>query len=179
MKIVEPIRKKGDLVKVESILALNKRDLLFFVMGTNSGLRISDILALKVKDVKNRSYVEIVEKKTKKRKRFPLNSKLKPLIADFTKGRKGEEPLFKTRFDNPLDRVQAYRIINQACKEVGIEQKVGTHTLRKSFGYHHYQQFKDVVILQKILNHSSPCVTMRYTGIEQDNIDKSYAKFVL
>lgn len=179
MNIVEPIRNRKDLAKVEAVLSANKRNLLFFVMGTNSGLRISDILSLDVKDVRNVSHIEVIEKKTGKRKKFPINSKLKALITDFVKGRGDSEPLFVSRFGNRLNRIRAYEVINQACKRAGVHYRVGTHTMRKTFGYHHYQQFKDVAILQKIFNHSSPSITMRYIGIEQDNIDASYRKFVL
>ena len=78
-----------------------------------------------------------------------------------------------------MQRTYCYRIINDACSEAGVEYKVGTHTLRKTFGYHHYQKFKDVVVLQKIFNHFSPQVTLRYIGIDQDMIDESYNNFVL
>lgn len=180
MNIVEPIRKKKDIRKIEKFLAKkNKRDLLMFTMGTNGGLRISDILALDVKDVKNKSHIEIVEKKTGKHKKFPINSKLKDLINKFIDGKPSNEPLFKTKFDGRLDRFQAYKIINGACSAIGMTCKIGTHTLRKTFGYHHYQQFKDVVLLQKIFNHSAPSTTLRYIGIEQEEIDQSYNNFIL
>ena len=179
MNIVEPIRSKKDLCKVEAILSKNRRDLLFFVTGTNSGLRISDVLGLNVGDVKNKAYIDIIEKKTGKHKRFPVNSKLQALIKDFVSGRSNDEPLFLSKFNNRLNRIQAYTIINQACREAGITYKVGTHTLRKTFGYHHYKQFNDLVILQKIFNHSSSCITLRYIGIDQDKIDESYNNFVL
>lgn len=84
MTTVEPIRNKKDIEKVEKyLLKQNKRDYMLFVMGINCGLRISDILALDVGDVRNKTYIQIVEKKTGKFKKFPINSKLKPLIADF------------------------------------------------------------------------------------------------
>ena len=70
-------------------------------------------------------------------------------------------------------------MIKNACEEVGLEEKIGTHSMRKTFGYHHYQQFKDIVILQKIFNHSSPQITLRYIGVEQDQIDDSYNNFIL
>ena len=60
-----------------------------------------------------------------------------------------------------------------------LEDKFGTHTMRKTFGYHHYKKFKDVAMLQKIFNHSSPEITLRYIGIEQDEIDESYTNFVI
>ena len=74
---------------------------------------------------------------------------------------------------------QVYKIRDEVCNDVGINYKVGTHSLRKTFGYHHYIKFKDIAILQKILNHSSTSITLRYIGIEQDRIDESYMNFVL
>ena len=180
MNLVEPIRKKRDLNKIEKILEKqNLRDLLFFVIGTNCGLRISDILNLNVGDVKNKAYIDLTEKKTGKQKRFPINAKLKALLEEFTRNRNDNEPLFLTRFHNRMERTQCYRIINSACGKAGINCRVGTHTLRKTFGYHHYQKFKDVAMLQKIFNHFSPHVTLKYIGIDQDMIDESYNNFVL
>ena len=180
MTTVEPIRSKKDIEKVEKLLAKqSKRDLLLFNIGTNCGLRISDILRLNVGDVRNKSYIQIVEKKTGKFKKFPINAKLKPLIEEFCKGRRDKEPLFLSHWKHRLARSTAYYMIKDACKRAGLEEKIGTHSLRKTFGYHHYQQFKDIVILQKIFNHSSPQITMRYIGIEQDKIDDSYNNFVL
>lgn len=66
----------------------------------------------------------------------------------------------------------------QLAKEVGLTE-IGTHTLRKTFGYHFYQQYKDVAVLQQIFNHSSPAVTMRYIGITQDIIDEKVDNFTL
>ena len=78
-----------------------------------------------------------------------------------------------------MERTQCYRILNEACRKAGIDYKIGTHTLRKTFGYHHYKKYKDVAILQKIFNHSSPLVTSIYIGINQDILDDSYMKFIL
>ena len=69
--------------------------------------------------------------------------------------------------------------MNNACLQLGLKYNIGTHSLRKTFGYHHYKQFKDIVILQKIFNHSSSDITLRYIGIDQDKIDESYRNFIL
>ena len=180
MTIVEPIKNKDDIKKVENVLAKkNGRDLLLFVIGINCGLRISDILSLDVGDVKGQSHIRIVEKKTGKFKKFPVNAKLKPMFEEYTKGKNPDEPLFKTVFQNRMQRFAAYYIVRSACKEAGLQEKVGTHTMRKTFGYHHYRKFKDVAILQKIFNHSSPEITLRYIGIEKYEIEKSYVNFIL
>ena len=73
----------------------SKRDLLLFVIGTNCGLRISDSLRLNVSDVRNKTHIQITEKKTGKFKKFPINSKIKPMLDEFIEGRKNEEPLHK------------------------------------------------------------------------------------
>lgn len=180
MTTVEPIRKVADIKKIEKYLAeTNSRDLLLFTIGTNCGLRISDIIALNVGDVRGKSHIQLIEKKTGKFRKIPINVKLKPMFDNFVKGRYSGEALFESRFHNRLDRFTAYRIIKTACKNAGLEEKVGTHTMRKTFGYHHYKKYKDVAMLQKIFNHSNPEVTLRYIGIEQDQIDKSYSNFIL
>ena len=82
---------------------------------------------------------------------------------------------------DPLESILSISVQNfvNSCKEAGLQERVGTHTMRKTFGYHHYQKFKDVAMLQKIFNHSSPQITLRYIGIEQDQIDESYSNFIL
>ena len=180
MTTVEPIRNIDDIRKVEAVLKRQgQRNLLFFTIGTNCGLRISDILALNVRDVKGKSHIQLTEIKTGKFKKFPINIKLRPMIDNYTRDKELDEPLFVTIFGNRLERVAAYYIVRDACKAAGLEEKVGTHTLRKTFGYHHYKKNKDVAILQKIFNHSAPQITLRYIGIDQDQIDKSYENFIL
>ncbi len=182
MTTVEAIRSIENIRKIERVFSKQvrgKRNALLFAIGTNCGLRISDIIALNVGDVRGKSHIQIIEKKTGKFKKFPVNSKLKPMIDEFTKGKRSDEALFKTRFANRMDRFTAYRIMQTACKLAGIEEKVGTHTMRKTFGYHYYKKYKDVVMLQKIFNHSSPVVTMRYIGVEQDQIDETCSNFIL
>ena len=185
--IVEPIKSKKDLERIEEFLENHsKRNRLIFAFGINTGLRVSDILGLNVEDVEGKSYVEIKEKKTGKYKRFPLNTKLKVLIKDYLQNERCKsyslaenEPLFLGKKHCRLDRSQVYRFLNEACKQLGITANVGTHTMRKSFGYHFYKKYNDVALLQKILNHSSPAITLRYIGIAQEEIDLSYSNFEL
>lgn len=184
--LVEPIKDKKDVEAIEQYLSKHSlRNQLIWAFGTNTGLRISDILGLNVDDVRNKQYVEIVEKKTKKYKRFPLNDKLKNLIRKYLVIRDkmysltDDEPLFIGKKHCRLHRSQVYRFINEVCRNLGITVNVGTHTMRKTFGYHHYKQNNDVALLQKIFNHSSPSITMRYIGIAQEELDESYINFEL
>ncbi|MEW5820481.1 MAG: site-specific integrase [Cyanobacteriota bacterium] len=182
MEFVQPIRNKETIECVKNeLLKTGYRDYILFVLGINTGLRISDILKLKVISVKDNTHITIKEDKTGKEKRFLININLKQYIDKYIKAMSENEYLFQSRQGNnkALTRVQAYRIINQVAKKVGIKERIGTHTLRKTFGYHHYQQFKDIAILQNIFNHSSPSVTLRYIGINDDIKDKTIESFSL
>lgn len=180
MKQVEPIRNLSEIQRIKKILSNNLRDRLLFVFGINTGLRISDILKLKVKDVKNRNHLTITEQKTNKIKKFLIMNELKQEIKSYIKDKQSDTYLFKSsQSNNPISRIQAYRIIHSACKKAKVKGNIGTHTLRKTFGYHFYKKTKDIVILQNIFNHSSPKITLRYIGINQDIIDRSLKNFYL
>lgn len=179
MELVEPIKSKKDIQRI--IKYLKSRNILYstvFQFGIYSGLRVSDILALNISDVRDKKYVEIREKKTHKYKKFPINERLKQVIEEYLPIRQemywNTKALFVSKKGSRLGRSQVYRFINEACKELGIEGDFGTHTMRKTFGYHFYQDTKDVVMLQKIFNHSSPAVTLHYIGITQESIDDVY-----
>lgn len=181
MKTVQPLREKELIEKMKSeLLNIGYKNYMLFVVGINTGLRISDILKLKVSDVKDKTHIIITEKKTKKNKRFLINSSLRAEIDRYIKNMNDMDYLFKSqKGDNKaISRIQAYRILNKAADKLGIEE-IGTHTLRKTFGYWHYKQYKDVAILQDIFNHSAPSVTLRYIGINDDMKDKTIENFYL
>ncbi|MDF2650010.1 MAG: site-specific integrase [Paenibacillus sp.] len=180
MEFVQPIRSVKKLEDMKAVLrSRSERDWFLMVMGINVGLRISDLLPLLVRDVRNKSHIVIREKKTGKKKRFPINAELREIINAYIKGKGDDEPLFPSRkTGRNIDRVQAYRILNRAAAEVGLAE-IGTHTLRKTFGYHFYKRYKDVALLQQIFNHSAPSITMRYIGINQDIIDQAISGFHL
>lgn len=178
MNFVEPIREGKKVDDIANFLrAQSERNYIMFILGIYSGLRISDILSLKVKDVKNRDYINIREKKTGKQKNFQINSFLKKELKKYCEGKDNNEYLIKSRQGKkPLSRAMAYKIIREAGEEFGI-MNLGTHSMRKTFGYHFYQQYKDVIVLQKIFNHSDPSITLHYIGIEQAAINTKIKNF--
>jgi Site-specific recombinase XerD len=177
MKYVEPIRSKQQIEAVKGYLKnRNLRDWLLFVLGINSGLRISDLLLLKISDVKAKDRIIIREMKTGKIKDFPLSLTCKKTINEYLTSIHNEsEWLFKSqKGDQPITRIQAYRIMNKAACAVGIKEAIGTHTLRKTFGYWAYKSGVDITRIQKLLNHSAPSVTLAYIGITKDELDNIY-----
>jgi len=181
MKFVEPIR---DLQKINSmkkiLLAQRERDHLLFVVGINSPYRISDLIRIQYHHVidekmKVRNHLILIEKKTNKENKVALSKGVKKAIENYVKGHyKGNpnEYLFKSRkgINEHIGRVQAWQIISDAAKELGIEN-IGTHSLRKTFGYHQIKRGTNITLLMKMFNHSSESVTLRYIGITQDDMD--------
>jgi integrase len=181
MDFVQPIRELEKIEEIKKELKRSsKRNYILFYTGINTGLRISDLLQLKVKDVQDTTHIVITEKKTGKNNRFKINKALRKEIDDYIKNMGSEEYLFNSGKERqrPISRVQAYRILRAAAVKTGVAE-VGTHSLRKTFGYHFYQMTKDLALLQKILNHSSTNITLRYIGIQQDALDEAIDRFSL
>ena len=166
-------------------MSTSLRNYCLFTLGINSGLRISDLLKLKVSDVvdesrKMRERITLREKKTNKTKDFPISEVARKAIGEYLKTRTYDinEPLFvsqkKKDGKTSLQRDQVYKIINNAARSIGINERIGTHTLRKTFGYHAYQAGVSIEVIQKLFNHSAPSITLRYIGITQDDMDNVY-----
>ena len=181
IKDVQPIRSVEKIKDMKWSLKkwCGERDYIMFLIGINAGLRISDILDLKIVDVKGKKKLTIIEGKTKKPRDIYLTNIYEEL-NDYIGTLQGTEWLFPSRKgDKAISRVQAYRQLNKAANMVDITEGIGTHTLRKTFGYWHYKQFKDVAELQMILNHSHPQITLDYIGITDEQIENNMKIFVL
>lgn len=171
---VQPIRSQEELQEFKWSLDryCNKRDFYLFVFGINTGLRISDILPLKVKDVKNKYHIHIVQRKNKKPRTVKIGH-FSNITEDYIRNMKDDDFLFGSRKGNShISSTQAYRTLVKAGKMID-RYDIGTHTMRKTFGYHHYKRNKDVATLQEIFSHSSPDITKRYIGITQEELDDS------
>jgi len=176
MNEVQSIKDRAHIERIKD--AMHGRDKLLFILGINVGLRISDLLALTAGDLR-KERITIRESKTGKTRTFALNDAaqdavrtlLDPALPD-------DSPAFPSRKGNaPIGRVQAYRAINQAVVRAGLADeypRIGTHSLRKTFGYHAYAAGADITLLMRVLNHASPRETLRYIGIEADDITDVY-----
>ena len=183
MEFVQPIRDRKKIDRIKRLLkAESLRDYALFTLGINSGLRVSDLLSLRVEDVRDskgkiRDRIALRETKTGKTKNFPIGDSARKALEEYlvNEDAYSDMPLFPSRKGSKaITRVQAYRILNSVAKAVGIKEKIGTHTLRKTFGYHAYTRGMDLSVIQKLMNHSSPGITLNYIGITQDDLDQVY-----
>jgi len=178
VEYVNPIRDIETIQKMKRVIGSHStRDLLLFVLGINTGISLNDLLNLKVSDIwdgtKMSEFLEIIDEKTGEVKTFYLNSKVEEALLEYLSKNECESDdyLFKSKknHNQPITRQQAYRIINNAAKEVGISEKIGTTTLRKTFGYHAYYKGVAISLIKSIFNHNSTAETLKYIGIEKND----------
>lgn len=176
MECVSPIKEISQIHAIkEKLQKQSLRDYVLFVFGINTGIRVHDLLSLRVSDVWDgegvKEFLTISAEKNEAQKVFYLNQKVKTALENYlARGTlQDSDFLFKSKKNNlPITRQQAYRIINGVAKEVGITGKIGMHTLRKTFGYHAYRKGIAISILMDIYNHHTHAETLRYIGIDKD-----------
>lgn len=191
MAKVEPIRSKRKLKQIANMLRGSEkwRDYSLFVLGINFGLRIGDLLQLQIKDIvdedgKIKDAFEIEEEKTGKMNNITINKNAKEalkLIFEKTgiAYNKNNYLIYNTQKYphgySAISRSQAYRVVRKICESVGLyDLQVGTHTLRKSFGYHAWKAGTSIETLQEKFKHRSTETTRRYLGIEKKDVVASY-----
>jgi len=174
MKNSLPIREKEtiQLIKKYYVKEGNQRDLLFFLLCINTGLQANIILNLNIEDVDRKDYILHNDKK------IPLNSEIQKLIKDITFGENKKTPLFKSALNKRIERTTVYRNFKNVCNELGLKN-ISLSSLRKTFGYHYYQEFKDLSFLQWLFNQSTVIETMKYIGITENLSNRFNLEFRL
>jgi len=177
---VEPIVDLKVIKTIKKILNDNPRDKLLFIMGINSGLRVQDILALKIGDVKNihiGDRISLREKKTGKENVFIMNREIKSALDSYLKTYNGvdDDFLFKSRKGSnyPLTTYAITKYVKRWAEAVNLSGNFGAHSLRKTWTYHQRKTFGvSWEVLAKRLNHSSPSITRRYLGVQEEEVEE-------
>ncbi len=180
---VQPIRDMKKIKKMYNYLEeYNPKYAVLFKMGINTGLRISDIIPIKISDIYHQDFnfkehLIVIEQKTGKEKRIKLNDTLRKCLNEYVKKVNFgyNDYLFYSRKGGHVGRVQVYKVLKKAAESLGIEN-FGTHSLRKTWGYWTYKLSKyNIALIMDTFNHSSQAVTLRYIGINQEQKDELYS----
>ena len=192
---VEPIRSIEDVEAAKAYLrnkpktSKNLRNYMMFVVNINNAVRISDLFQLRIKDVLNKDgsivdRVYIEESKTGKKRYIFFGEASKKAIRAYLKSLKRfkwNDHLFSSlkRDGNgntkPLTRQMAWEIMQELGRAISTEKKkyhLGTHSMRKTFGYLKIQQYPDdtmiVAQISEMYNHKNMNTTYRYLGIDTE-----------
>jgi len=174
---VQPIRKEQDVKTIANITQKNPRNHLLFLISVNNGIRIADIIKLKVKDVKDMKVggtLIIKESKTGKDNILVINKTVFKALKNYMDKVQPDDGdyLFPSRKGNSHLQSQAVsKLVKKWAKDIHLKGRFGCHTLRKTFGYIQRTVYGvGFEILCKRYNHSSPSITMRYLGIQDKEV---------
>jgi integrase len=181
---VEPIRSEKDIKNIKKLLTDKPRDLAIFTLGINTNLRASDLLMIRVGQVRHLQpgeHFTIIEKKTGKERAITINKTVYGAIQGLLRAipesgdadclfqsRKGKEALCVPYLNS---------LVKSWCGAIHLKGNYGSHTLRKTFGYIHRTVFNtDIPTLMTMFNHATQKQTLAYLGIQPGEIRNAYLR---
>lgn len=201
----EPIKNMDDIFEISHFLISNGRyrDNMLFIVGINFGLRVSDLRVLRFSNLINDNFTfkdsfAVFEQKTrntrkrKKNRYITINTAVieaVTLYLEHTDNVTLSDYMFRSlsnrggNLNEPLSNKSIDRILKGIATDLDLNIKMSTHTLRKTFCYHQmvmsHNDSRKLLLLQKMLGHSSPAQTLDYIGITSEEIDEAYKKLNL
>jgi integrase len=201
----DPIKDLHDINRISKYLIEHGRyrDNMLFIVGINFGLRVSDLRVLRFSNLINdnltfKDTFPVFEKKTrntrkkKKNRYITVNNAVVDAVTLFlehTDGISLSDYMFKAtsnrgkNLGKPLAIQSINRILTDLANELHLNIKMSSHSLRKTFCYHQMVMSNNdprkLLLLQKMLNHSSPAMTLEYIGITGEEIEEAYKKLNL
>jgi integrase len=176
---VEPIKTKKDIQTIKKLLADKPLDLALFTVGINTNLRASDLLRIKVKQVKDlnpNDEIVLNEKKTKKERRINLNKACIEAIQGLLESKEySDDDYFFMGQRGVLTVPTVNAKVKAWCRAINLKGNYGSHTLRKTWGYHQRVSFgTDLPTLMECFNHSTQKQTLAYLCVQPEEIRNVY-----
>lgn len=201
----EPIKSVDDIYRISEFLIQNGRyrDNMLFIVGINFGLRASDLRMLRFSNIINsnatfRDSFPVFEQKTrntrakKKNRYITINNAVIEAVTLYLENTSGvslSDYMFRSEsnhggsLNKPLSVKSIDRILKGIADDLSLNVKMSTHTLRKTFCYHQMlmsnNDSRKLLLLQKMLNHSSAAMTLEYIGITSEEIEEAYRQLNL
>ena len=180
---VKEIDKLIDSIDIKSKNKIRNKAIIEILYSC--GLRVSELITLKVSDLYfNESIIKVTGKGNKERF-VPISKgaikyieKYLNEIRIFQKIKKGsEDTLFLNERGNGLSRVMIYIILNDLKIKAEINKKIGPHTLRHSFATHLLENGADLITIQNMLGHENIVTTERYLHVNRKHLVESISKY--
>ncbi|MEM8936662.1 MAG: tyrosine-type recombinase/integrase [Pseudomonadota bacterium] len=160
-----------------------ERDFCLFTLGINTAYRANELLSITVGQVDYLGpgdRVELLQSKTKKRRATIINKTVAGSLTTWLKAHPCPErsaPLFvSSRGNNALTVPTVSRMVKEWCLQAGLRGNYGSHTLRKTWGYHQLRKNNaPIPLLMEAYGHSTQRQTLEYLCIESEEIEELYA----
>ena len=177
---VEPIKNTKDIETIKKLLWNHPRNYALFVLGINTNLRASDlcnITAGKVRFFGLMDELELKEKKTGKSRRITLNKACVDAIKKLLKSNEfsDNDQLLKGQRGSMVPQT-VNALVKRWCQTINLKGNYGSHTLRKTWGYHQRVKYNvGIPELMVCFNHSTQRQTLDYLCIQPEEIRSVYA----
>lgn len=189
MQEVEAVKSKAEVAHVDILLRTHHGELYgdLWRFGVNVALRISDLLSIKYNELDLlRAEFIIIEKKTGKKRTVKLNSVAMTIIERRRTAHPADIYLFQVHSNRtasqppkPIGRVTVAKAFKDVGEMHSVQVRLGTHSMRKSRGWAMYSDGVPIEMIAKVLNHSTPAVTMSYLGITKAEVLQTYIDYEL
>jgi integrase len=184
MNPTEAVKTRDEISTVSLLLQKYGGDLYrdIWKVGINVSLRISDLLSIQYcdLDLENRR-LRLREMKTGKNKEIRLNDTVIKIVQKRRKEFPDDKYLFQVHSNRATGKPVSRQMVARKFKEVGetLNIALSTHSMRKTRGFAMFNDGKPIEMISKVLNHSSPSVTMSYLGITKDEVLATYDEYEL
>ena len=175
---VEDLLDTPDLTKDEGF-----RDRTMLEVMYSSGLRVSELLSLKIKQINlEKGIIDIIGKGNKERK-VPIGEYALDFVNHYINEHRIHNPgkrtsyLFLNRYGKPLSRQYFFMQIKKYAEQAGIEEEISPHTLRHCFATHMLENGAELRALQEMLGHANLSTTQIYTNVSTTRILNAYDLF--
>ena len=179
---VEPIRSARSIKSIKRLLKDNPRDLCLFTFGINTAYRAGEILSLKVGQVahlKAGDRLEIKQSKSGKYRAVMLNKIVVEAIQDWLVIHPDPRPAaalyYSQKTNKALTVPTLTRMVKTWCNTIGLKGNYGSHSMRKSWGYHQRMKNKQPIpLLMVAFGHSTQAQTLDYLCIQDEEVSGLY-----
>jgi site-specific recombinase XerD len=144
------------------------------LMAYNAGLRVSEVVKIKLTDIdKDRMQLRVEKSKGKKDRVVPLAKTLMPILAEYIDKYKPDHWLFEGQTTGtPYNKRSAQIIFKDAFKNLGLPATLSFHSLRHSYATHLLDNGTDIRFIQELLGHNDIKTTLRYTHVSTRDLGR-------
>ncbi len=181
---VEPITRLEDIQRIKMLLADNPRDLCLFTLGINTAYRANELVSIKVGQIAHLQpgdRLDIKQSKNGKYRCSNVNDNVFAAVHDWLAVHPNpvpSAPLFRSyKTREAITAICVTALVKRWCAAIGLKGNYGSHTLRKTWGYHQRKTFdKPLALLTRAFGHTSEWQTLEYLCIQPTELEELYAE---
>lgn len=134
-------------------------DLLMFILVINTGLKMASVYDMKVSQLRYKKYIQIARGIT-----FMLTDEINELVNIVSKDKEQSDYIFTRKNKDKASRYRFYTNFKDICAELNL-YNYSVESWRRTFGYHHYQQYHDLFFLQWYFGQNTAEQTLDYIDV--------------